>query len=234
MVFKRPTVGVFSTGNELLKIGQTPHDGKIYDSNYHTLSNLITAENCLFVELKTSEDKEDTILERLNCALENKVDIIVSSGGVSMGAHDYVRKIIRQKGEIKFWRVNMRPGKPFLYGRYKGIPYFGLPGNPVSSYISFMIFIKPALNKLSGLCKQERFRSTVILKEDVVSDGRESFLRATIRKDKGTRIAELTGHQGSGNLYSLTKADALIIIPPGVKTLAAGSEVEAWFLNEKI
>ena len=123
--------------------------------------------------------------------------------------------------------MNMRPGKPLAFGEYRGIPFIGLPGNPVSAFVTFEVFARPAIEKLSGLEPRPRRRTTVRLAEAVESDGRESYLRAIVRED-GT--ARLTGHQGSGNLLSLVQANALLIIPAGVKSRPAGQEVEAWLI----
>ena len=122
----------------------------------------------------------------------------------------------------------MRPGKPLAFGQYRGIPFFGLPGNPVSAFVGFEIFVRPALEKLSGLTPAPRLRLKARLAEPVESDGRESYLRAIVSQENGGLVARLTGHQGSGNIFSLVRANALLIVPSGVKSLPANSEVELW------
>ncbi|NTW09567.1 MAG: hypothetical protein HGA28_08375, partial [Anaerolineaceae bacterium] len=164
------------------------------------------------------------LLER---AATSGADLIISSAGVSVGAFDFIKEVVEMKGKLDFWRVNMRPGKPLAFGEYRGIPFIGLPGNPVSAFVTFEVFARSAIEKLSGLEPRPMRRITVRLAEAVESDGRESYLRAIIGEDGSAR---LTGHQGSGNLLSLVDANALLIIPAGVKSRPAGQEVEAWLV----
>ena len=124
----------------------------------------------------------------------------------------------------------MRPGKPLAFGEYQGKPFIGLPGNPVSAFVGFEVFVRPVLEKLSGQLDGNRHTVKVRCAELIESDGRESYLRATIREENGIQIAELTGHQGSGNLLSLVQAGALLIIPAGVKCVPVGQEVDAILL----
>jgi molybdopterin molybdotransferase len=126
---------------------------------------------------------------------------------------------------MDFWKVNMRPGRPFAFGSYRGIPYIGLPGNPASAFVGFEVFVCPALQKMAGVANWKRHSVQGTLTESIESDGRESYLRVLI---KGDSQVYLTGHQGSGNLYSLVQADALMIVPAGVKELKSGAQVEFW------
>lgn len=126
----------------------------------------------------------------------------------------------------------MRPGKPLTFGSYKGIPFVGLPGNPVSAYVGFEVFVRPALARMGGSPATNHPVTRVTLGEDVESDGRETYLRASLEEDQGGRlVAHLAGHQGSGNLFSLVQANALLILPSGVKSLPHGTEVDAWLLS---
>ena len=164
-------------------------------------------------------------------AAAQKVDLILSSAGVSVGAFDFIKDVVEAQGELNFWRVNMRPGKPLAFGKFKDIPFIGLPGNPVSAFVGFEVFVRPALEQLSGLeISASRPRVRVRLAESISSDGRESYLRANVHEENGILSAHLAGHQGSGNLLSIVQANALLIIPAGVKSLAAGKEVDAWLL----
>ena len=124
----------------------------------------------------------------------------------------------------------MRPGKPVAFGEYKGIPFIGLPGNPVSAFVGFEVFARDATRRLSGYSDRTRQTVRVRTEEEILSDGRESYLRAILHEEDSQYIAKLTGHQGSGNLLSLVQANALLIIPAGVKCVPAGQEVEAWLL----
>jgi molybdopterin molybdotransferase len=141
--------------------------------------------------------------------------------------------VIEGNGSLNFWKVNMRPGKPLAFGIFSGIPLVGLPGNPVSAFVGSRVFVLPALYRLSGRTETFPRREKAILGEPIDSDGRESYLRAVVRDENGKMIASLTGHQGSGNLYSLVQANALLIVPSGVKSLPSGSEVDIWFLQDK-
>jgi molybdopterin molybdotransferase len=126
----------------------------------------------------------------------------------------------------------MRPGKPVAFGEYKGIPFLGLPGNPVSAFVGFEVFVRSALGRLSGRSEAARPTVRVACAEQIDSDGRESYLRARVSPagEDGRLVAQLTGHQGSGNLHSLVQANALLIIPAGVKCVPAGQEVNAWLI----
>jgi molybdopterin molybdotransferase len=138
--------------------------------------------------------------------------------------------VIESNGKMDFWKVNMRPGKPLAFGEYRGINFIGLPGNPVSAYVGFEVFVRPVLEKMKGLLDGNRLVVKVRSEEEIESDGRESYLRAKIQEKDGILFATLTGHQGSGNLLSLVQADALLIIPAGVKCVPAGQEVQAYIL----
>jgi molybdopterin molybdotransferase len=124
----------------------------------------------------------------------------------------------------------MRPGKPLAFGKYKSIPFIGLPGNPVSAFVGFEVFVRGTLGRLSGLSDGCSQTVRVRCEEEILSDGRESYLRGVIHEENGEYTARLTGHQGSGNLLSLVQANALLIIPAGVKCVPAGQEVNAWRL----
>jgi molybdopterin molybdotransferase len=167
----------------------------------------------------------------LERAIEEKADIIISSAGVSVGAFDYVKPVVEADGELDFWKVNMRPGKPLAFGNYHGIPFFGLPGNPVSAYVGFEVFVRPALEKASGQTPRSHPRLKARLAEPIESDGRESYLRVVVTEERGRLVARLTGHQGSGNIFSLVQANALLIVPSGVKSLPATSEAEIWLIQ---
>ncbi len=230
-VFRRPRVGLFSTGDELLQAGEPIVPGKIYEANSYTLGAQIQQAGCELIDFGTCSDNLEAVRTLFQIAATAQLDLIVSSAGVSMGAYDFVRLVLEQDGKLAFWRVNMRPGKPLTFGDYQGIPFIGLPGNPVSAFVGFEVFVRPALMKLAGETAVERPEIRVRLAEALESDGRESYLRAVIAPDDaGSLTARLTGHQGSGHLQSLVQANALLIIPSGVISLPAGAEVTAWYL----
>ncbi len=229
-VHAKPRIALLSSGDELLEVDAPLESGKIRDSNSYTLAALVEDSGGEILRLGVAQDTKRSVENLLEKAVEQKVDLILSSAGVSVGAFDYLREVLESKGELDFWRVNMRPGKPIAVGRYRQIPFIGLPGNPVSAFVGFEVFVREAIGRLAGLATSVRPRIRVKLSEEVHSDGRESYLRALLRENEGVMLAKLTGHQGSGNLISLVQANALLIIPAGVKCVPAGQEVEAWLL----
>jgi molybdopterin molybdotransferase len=230
-VFRRPRIAIFSSGDELTPVGTVLAPGKIYDSNSKTLLALSEKYFAEVISLGIVPDQIAEVKDTFESAVAQNVDLVITSAGVSVGAFDYIQKVVKENGEIKFWRVNMRPGKPLAFGRYQGVPFIGLPGNPVSAFVGFEVFVRPAILKLSGDANLEHSKFDVILAEAIESDGRESFLRAVVTFEEGQYSAKLTGHQGSGNLFSLVQANALLIIPSGVKSLPEGARVSAWLLD---
>jgi molybdopterin molybdotransferase len=231
-VRRLPRVGIFSTGDELLPVEEPLAAGKIHDSNTYTLVSLVKQNGAKPINLGIVSDNVDEVEACLDRAVAEQVDIIISSAGVSVGAFDFVRNVIEAKGVLEFWRVNMRPGKPLAFGSYRDVPFFGLPGNPVSTYVGFIIFVRPALLKLLAVDHwQPRYQKAKLL-EDVHSDGRESYLRAVVNWQEGDYVVSLTGHQDSGNLRSLVQANAFLIVPSEVKSLPTGSKVDVWLLDE--
>ena len=230
-VYRHPRLALLSCGDELVPVEAELTPGKVRDANTYTLSALIEESSGEVISLGIAADDPRAIQSSLDQAVEKHTDLIISSAGVSVGAFDFVKDVVMKHGSLDFWKVNMRPGKPFAFGEYHGIPFVGLPGNPVSAYIGFEVFIRPAIEKLSGLPPRARRRQRVHLAEAIETDGRETYLRAVVSEEDGIYTARLTGHQGSGNLLSLVQANALLIIPSGVKSLATGAEVAAWLFE---
>jgi len=229
-VYKRPRVALLSSGDELLEVNAPLESGKIRDSNSYMLAALIESTNAEVLRLGVAKDTRNSVKNLIEQAVQQNVDLIISSAGVSVGAFDYVKEVIEADGALDFWRVNMRPGKPVAFGNYKNIPFIGLPGNPVSAFVGFEVFVRDTIGRLGGGSEGSRLTVRVRCADEILSDGRESYLRAVIHEQDGVTIAKLTGHQGSGNLLSLVQADALLIIPAGVKCVPAGQEVSAWLL----
>ena len=229
-VFRKPRVALFSSGDELLPPDAPLEEGKIRDSNSFTLAALVEGAGAEVIRLGVARDNHDSVKALLEKAVAPHVDLILSSAGVSVGAFDFVKQVIESHGSMEFWRVNMRPGKPVAFGNYKGIPIIGLPGNPVSAFVGFEVFVRAALEQMSGRSSGHRPTVRVRCAEQIDSDGRESYLRAYVQAENGALVARLTGHQGSGNLHSLVQANALLIIPAGVKCVPAGQEVDAWLI----
>jgi len=229
-VHRKPRVALFSSGDELLEVDAPLESGKIRDSNSYMLASLIADSGAEVTRLGVARDDLESVRALLDQAVDFRSDLILSSAGVSVGAFDFVKEAVQSKGRLDFWRVNMRPGKPLAFGEYRGIPFIGLPGNPVSAFVGFEVFVRLAIQRLGGASGEGRRTVRVRCEEEIISDGRESYLRAKIRDEDGTILARLTGHQGSGNLLSLAQANALLIIPAGVKCVPAGQEVNAWLL----
>jgi molybdopterin molybdotransferase len=229
-VYKKPRVALLSSGDELLPVNAPLESGKIRDSNSYMLTALIESAGAEVLQLGVAKDTFESVTNLLEDALSLNVDLILSSAGVSVGAYDFVKEVIEANGALDFWRVNMRPGKPLAFGNYKTVPFIGLPGNPVSAFVGFEVFVREVIGRMAGCSDGSRHKVKVRTGEEIQSDGRESYLRAVIHEQDGVLVAKLTGHQGSGNLLSLVQADALLIIPAGVKCVPAGQEVNAIFI----
>ncbi len=233
-VYRKPRLALFSSGDELIDPAVPLTPGKIRNANSYMLAALIEHNGGEAVHLATASDRAEAVRRRLQEAIKQEVALIVTSAGVSVGAYDFVRAIIEEEGRLNFWRVNMRPGKPVAFGSYRNTPVIGLPGNPVSAFVGFQLFVLPVLNRLCGLKQPQRKMVTARLTQPIESDGRESYLRAVLKNENNQFTVTLTGHQGSGNLYSLVQANALLIVPAGVKSLPGGFEVDVWILKDEI
>jgi molybdopterin molybdotransferase len=229
-VYRKPRIAILSTGDELVGIQATPAQGQIRESNSYTLAAQIGSCGGDVVRMGIVPDSLQQLQQSLDAAVELDIDLLMSTAGVSVGAYDFVRTALERNGALNFWRVNMRPGKPLAFGHYRGIPFVGLPGNPVSAFVGFEVFLRPALEKLSGSRSWSREEHSASLIEAVKSDGRQSYLRGVLTRVDGVYQVKFASHQGSGNLFSLVKADVLYIIPAGVKYLPAGSMVKIWFI----
>jgi molybdopterin molybdotransferase len=232
LVIRRPRVAVLATGDELIGIEEPLLPGKIRNSNGYTQEVQIKALGAVAVPLGIARDTKADVREKLAQGLEAEVDLFVSSAGVSVGAYDVVKAVLEAEGDIGFWRVRMRPGKPLAFGSYRGVPFLGLPGNPVSALVSFERFARPAILKMAGHTALERPRIKVTLEEEMSSDGRETYTRAIVRRaDSGQYVARLTGRQGSHIMTSLVQANALVIVPEGVRHVSVGAQLEAMMID---
>lgn len=230
-VIRRPRVAILATGDELLEVDQPLQPGKIRNSNEYTQAAQILALGAIPVRLGIAGDTEAAVRQKLQAGLEANVDLFISSAGVSLGAYDVVKAVLEQEGNVGFWRVRMRPGKPLAYGTYHGVPYLGLPGNPVSAMVSFERFARAAIRKMAGHTRLDRPTVTATVQNEIHSDGRESYIRAIVTSNENGYQALLTGDQGSHIMTSLVKANALLIVPEGVRHLSAGSQLTAWMLD---
>ncbi|MFN2104391.1 MAG: gephyrin-like molybdotransferase Glp [Candidatus Promineifilaceae bacterium] len=230
-VHRRPRVGLLATGDELIAVEQPLQPGKIRNSNSYAQAAQIMTLGAEPISLGVAGDRESDVRHKLALGLEQEVDLFVSSAGVSVGAYDVVKAVLEKEGNIGFWRVRMRPGKPLAFGDYHGVPYLGLPGNPVSAMVSFERFVRPAIRKMAGFSGLDRPEVSVVLKEEITSDGRETYVRAVVRRTADGYEAVSTGSQGSNILTSLVKANALVIIPKGVRQVEAGTVLRALMID---
>lgn len=230
-VTRRPKVGILATGDELVPVEAPLTPGKIRNSNGYAQAAQVRALGAIPVELGVAGDSEADVRAHLQTGLEAGVDLFISSAGVSVGAYDVVKAVLEAEGNVGFWRVRMRPGKPLAHGTYRGIPYLGLPGNPVSAMVSFERFARPAILKMAGHRRLDRPELQVALQEELTSDGRESYIRAVVRRADGRFVATTTGSQGSHIMTSLVQANALLIVPEGVTAVAPGTLLTALMID---
>ena len=230
-VVRRPKAAVLSTGNELVDVDQLPGPGQIRNVNSYTLAALVRKYGGEPVLLGTAPDDLEAVSQKLRSAVEQGVDVILSSAGVSVGAYDVVKSAVERDGALEFWKVNMRPGKPLAYGRVGGIPFFGLPGNPVSAIVGFEIFVRPAILKLGGHVRLDKPAVKAVLSEPFYSDGRESYLRAIVTRQDDGYTARSAGGQGSNIISALTRSNAFVVMEEGLTEAPTGSTLNAWMLD---
>ncbi len=230
-VTRRPTVAIVSTGDELAPLGETPGPGQIRESNGPYLAAVVERAGATALRLGVARDRVEEIRRLLDEA--SSADLILTSGGVSVGDYDLVKQILTERGTIDFWRVRMRPGKPLAFGLIGETPVLGLPGNPVSAAVTFELFGRPALRKMLGCSQVERPSVEVVLEgQDIERADRRHFVRAGLRSRGGTLVATPTGDQGSHRISSLTGAAALLVIREGEGIVRAGDHLEAILLND--
>jgi molybdopterin molybdotransferase len=225
-VSRQPTVAVLSTGDEIVPPDTaTLRPGTIRDTNRVMLVGMLRELGVPVLDLGiVGDDRAD--LRRAFAQAASAADVIVSTGGVSMGDHDHVKHVLGERGSIHFWKVAMQPAKPFAFGDLDGVPLFGLPGNPVSTFVAFEQFVRPALLHMMGASAILRPRVQGTMGEDVsTSVDKEVFVRVLIADDGGRSVAVLAGGQGSNVLSALAAADAFAVVPVGVGDVSAGDNV---------
>ncbi len=231
-VHRRPRVAVLATGDEILPLDAPPEPGKIRNINSYTNAAQVLALGGEPLVLEVASDREDSLVARLQSAVEQRADLIVTSGGVSVGDFDLVKQVLASEGNINFWWVNMKPGKPMAFGLLKGIPLLALPGNPVAAMLSFMLFGRPAVRKMLGYRQWGLPQARARLAEAIErKDGRRHYLRVHLDETGDGLSARLTGDQGSGILTSLIVADGLAVIPEDRDHLPAGEVVDVILLR---
>lgn len=230
-IVTRPKVAILATGDEVISIEENLRPGKVRNSNEYSLYSQIIEAGGIPVNKGVAKDSRENLRKALASCLD--CDIIVTSGGVSMGEYDYVKDVMNELGmEEKFWKVAMRPGKPNLFGTIEGKPFFGLPGNPVSTIIGFEVFVKPLIMKMLGRTDVDRREVEAVLEEDVkTKKGLTFFVRAVTNWQDGGYVTKTTGPQGSGMLSSMVKANSLMIIPEYEEKVKKGSKVKVRLLS---
>ena len=229
-VIRKPKVVILGSGDELVDAHEAIRPGQIRDTNSYALAGLIRQTGGTPIRLPIARDKLAEVRALYRHATSINPDMILSSAGVSVGAADLVREVMDELGDIDFWRINMRPGKPLAYGALRGIPFFGLPGNPVSTMVTFEVLVRPALAKMAGRDLTRRAVKAT-LGEDMQSDGRRSYNRVRLSRDAAGIVARSTGTQSSGALMSMLLADGLAILPEGQRLAPAGSKVAVLLLR---
>ena len=220
-VHPRVRVAVLSTGDELVRPGEPLAEGRIHDANSFTLIGAVEEAGGIPIEAPIVPDDPAGLVEALD-DVADRADVFVSSGGVAMGEHDPVKRAFAGSGEIELYEVAMQPGKPQAFGSWRGRPFFGLPGNPVSVFVSFEVFVRPALLRMMGRPPFRR-EATAVLEEDVAGLPRKTrFARVRLRHEGERLIAAVTGGHRSNLLSLLARAHGLAVIPAGVEVLRAG------------
>jgi molybdopterin molybdotransferase len=221
-------VAFFSTGDELVSIGSQPAAGQIFDSNRYTLYGMLQRLNCEVLDMGVVRD-DPALLERAFSDAAAAADVVITSGGVSVGEADFVKDLLERLGEVVFWKIAMKPGRPLAYGKIGGAHFFGLPGNPVSVMVTFYQFVRDALLKLSG---RDPIPSIPTFKVPCVSSlkkapGRTEFQRGILESDgRGAWSVRVTGEQGSGILRSMSEANCFIILPTDQGNVTPGTLVD--------
>ncbi|TFV46895.1 molybdopterin molybdotransferase MoeA [Bradyrhizobium niftali] len=228
-VRRRPKVAILATGDELVMPGTTPGPGQIVYSNGYALHALARQEGADTIDLGIAADTLEATTAGIRRARESGADILITTGGASVGDHDLVQQALRDEGiAMAFWKIAMRPGKPMMHGRLGAMGVIGLPGNPVSSYVCAFLFMVPLIRALSGRAVIHHHRERAVLGRDVgANDQREDYLRARLeRRDDGTLVALPVSHQDSSLLANLAAAQALLVRAPFAPKAEAGTPCE--------
>lgn len=234
-VIRRPVVGVLATGNEVVEIDRLLSAGKIYNSNSYSLAAQVLRYGGIPRLLGIVQDNVEQLTSAIRHGLD--CDMLITSGGVSVGDYDMVKEVLAVEGNISFWTVRMKPGKPLAFGTFKRedgtkVSHLGLPGNPVSSMVTFEIFARPAIYKMMGRTDWARPTVKAVMEDSIKNkDGRRVFIRVVVSKRGNEYTARLTGEQSSGILTSMAKANGLAVIPETTNEVKPGTIVDVMLLD---
>ncbi len=233
-VYQQPIVGILSTGSEIIDIDEPVTEGKVVDSNSYTISSAVREAGGIPLPLGIAKDTEEDIKGKI--LNTRAVNVLVTSGGVSVGEFDLVRGLFNEIGcNMKFWKVAIKPGKPFAFGLLNGIPLFGLPGNPVSSFVAFEVFLRPAILKMQGIQNVFRRQLEATMSVDFRNKpGRTHFVRGILKWDGDKLKVQPSGEQGSAMLSTLVSANCLIVIPYDKGDVKKGEKVRVIPLDDSI
>lgn len=231
-VIRRPRVAVLATGDELLDIDEPLAPGKIRNSNEYSNAALVMRYGGIPVRLGIARDTVADLTAKIHEGLKQNVDLFITSAGVSVGDYDVVKDVLRAEGEIRFWKVKMKPGKPLAFGTIQGVPLLGLPGNPTSAMVSFEQFARPAILKMQGRNKLIKPTVEAILDDPLRRTNRRGYQRVIVHRDaKGIYHAGTAGLQVSGFISAMARANGLAIVPQGEGVLPAGTRVRVQMLD---
>ncbi len=232
LVHRPPTVAIIATGDEVVDLGQTPQPGQIRNSNSYTLAALVQRYGGIPRLLGVARDTRADLTAMFAAA--STADLILSSGGVSVGDYDIVKDVLGAEGEIALWQVQMKPGRPLAYGQLHDKPFLGLPGNPVAAYVSFELFARPIILRQLGYTHLAKPTLTARVTEPIENrGGRRHYVRAIVTNSPTGPTVRPTGEQGSGVLTAIMRANGLLIIPDGCESLATGDEAEVLLLHQE-
>ncbi len=252
-VHRRPRVAILATGDELVPIGEPVTPGKIRNSNEYSNAAAVLKAGGIPIQLGIARDNVEDLTRKIRAGLDARADLFITSAGVSVGDYDVVKDVLNREGQMHFWQVAMKPGKPLAFGligdaqshgnqsvstgegmrdRASGVPLLGLPGNPVSAIVSFEVFARPAILTMLGKTKFERPSVEAILQEEVHNTaGRRNYIRVMLEKTRDGYIARTTGEQGSGILTSIVRANGLLAMPEDLLVLRPGARVRVYMLD---
>jgi len=232
-VYARPEVAILATGDEVIPLGQEPGVGQIYSSNSHALAAQVKECGAVPRQLGIAGDDPDHLAGMVEDGLGS--DVLITSGGISMGDFDYLKEVFERLGvNIMFWKVAQKPGKPMTFGSRGGKLVFALPGNPVSTMLSFELYARPALLKMMGHLRLFRPIVRAVLEKEVIKKrGRRNYIRGIVRHEGGTLYVRTTGEQGSGILRSMSAANGIIVLPEDSAGARAGESVDVYLLDSE-